>query len=154
MSCGFCQRVRQFFGRPLIDPGNVGFDERPGTFRVGYREVRQPDPGIGYHPYQSLALMEYPPSGPTVTVRHPLNTFFPQMVVGFGVQDASIAAGGFVAGQVYGTPLFDPQSGYVGDPMGTQISPLVPLNIPATHPNYPNKSTVNQTARTRLRPGV
>lgn len=154
MACGICQRVRQLFGRPQIDPGNAGFDERPGTFRVGYRSVTPPDPGTGYHPYQSLALMEYPPSGPTVTVRHPRRVFFPQMVVGFGVTDASIAAGGFVAGQVYGTPLFDPGvPGYAADPIGAQISPLVPFNIPATMPQYPNRSTVNPTNRTRVRPG-
>lgn len=155
MGCGFCQRVRQAFGGPRIDPGNAGFDERPGTFKIGYERVPSPDPGTGYFTYQSLALMEYPPSGPSVTVRSPLRTLSPQLVVGFGVPQAGIAAGGFVAGQIYGAPLFDPTTpGYSSDPVGAQISPLVAFNIPATHPRFPNQSTVNVVDRTRVRPGM
>lgn len=155
MACGFCQRVRQMFGGAQIDPGNAGFDERPGTFRVGYGRVPSPDPGTGYYTYQSLALMEYPPSGPSVTVRSPRNTLFQQMVSGFGVPTMPINGAGFIAGQIYGMPLFDPSlPGYASDPIGAQISSLVPLNVPANSPDYPNRNTFNPTGRTRVRPGM
>lgn len=153
-NCGICNKVRHFFGGgPQLDPGNLGFDERPGTFRVGYERTPAPDPGTGYYAYTSLALMEFPPSGPSVTTRKPIIPTSSPMYVGFGVQTVGMP---LVAGQIFSAPLFDPNlPGYSSDPIGAQIPVGVAMNIPSSRPDMPNRNvSFNGTTRTRVRPAM
>jgi hypothetical protein len=147
-NCGFCERVNRFFGGKPKNAGNVGFD---GLFHVAYERKSLPDPGAQVYAYESLGLVQFAPSGPSVFARDQVRSVSPQLYV---FQQTLMAGIPIVSGQMVGQPLYDPNAGgYTQDPPGA-ISPLVPYNIPATTPDYPPAYAPNITSRTRVRPGM
>ncbi len=140
-----------FKRKARLDPGNSGFNEDQGTFRIVYERKPMPDPGAQNYAYESLGLVAFPPAGPSITIRQPRETVFPQMYATHAIPQNGIP---LVAGQIFGQPLFDPQSGgFANDPFGGNVSPLVSYNVPASTPDYPARLAPNVAIRTRTRPG-
>ena len=77
-----------------------------------YGLTAQPTPGAMAYAYESLALVPYPPSGPSVATRTPIRPTSKPMYV---MQSVPLAGyGGIVAGQMITQPLFNPYGGYSG----------------------------------------
>ncbi|MDE2102817.1 MAG: hypothetical protein KGL39_36570 [Patescibacteria group bacterium] len=102
------------------NPGDGKFTRLPHTFEIAYERQNLPDPASGNYSYETLGLVRFPPSGPSVAVRQPLNTLFSQMIAGFVVKLSGIPT---TSGQLLGQPLYDPNAGYTRP---------TPMNIPAT----------------------
>lgn len=92
---------------------------------------RLPEPGAEAWAYESLALFEQSPIGPSVIIQEPLQSTTAGLFAGQAVPLQGIP---LVAGTVQQAPLFDPDTpgGSVNYP--DQISPLVAHNIPVSIP--------------------
>lgn len=121
-----------FTRKPRLDPGNIGFDETPGTYHAVWEQKRMPDPGAQPFAWEALGLPPFTPIGPAVANRDQIRATFSQL---YSLQAVPLQGMPIVAGQIFGQPLYDPDQdksgGYVGgDPVA--ISPLVSHNIPAS----------------------
>jgi hypothetical protein len=85
----------------------------PG-YSAHYGATVQPTAGAMAYAYESLALVPFPPSGPSIATRHPINPTTPPL---YALQSIPVAGyGGIVAGQMSQQPLFNPYGGgYSGD---------------------------------------
>lgn len=98
----------------------------PG-FGLHYGNTTQPSPGAMAYAYEVLALPQFPPSGPTVATRRPINPTSKPMYVLQAVPAVSVSGfGGTVAGQLALAPLFNPYQGFSG---------IAPMEIHAIPPN-------------------
>lgn len=97
-------------------------DAPAGAFAHVWERKKQPSPGAQNYAFESLGLVQFTPSGPSVAVREPIVPLQrgPQPVVGQSVITNGVPT---VSGQLYGQPLFDPNAGYVASP-----SPII--NVP------------------------
>lgn len=91
----------------------------PPGYSAHYGQTAQPTPAAMSYAYESLALIPYPPSGPSIAVRDPIKATAKPLYV---LQSIPMVGLPTVAGQLVGQPLFNPYGGYSGP------SPL-PINV-------------------------
>ncbi len=87
----------------------------PHLFRQVWRKVRPPNPGTGYYPYQSLALVPETPIGPAVAARNRLVKPLPGTAQDYVTLNAPIAGLPIVAGQMAPNRLYSPEQGIRGN---------------------------------------
>jgi hypothetical protein len=123
----------------IRNSGDGKITRLPRGYEMAWERQSLPDPAAMNYSWETLGLVQFSPIGPSVAVRKPFSTLFPQLFSGFSVWLAGIP---LTQGQVIGQPLYDPRSGFTRSiPM--QIPSLVDMNIPVSinHPigfNDPN----------------
>ncbi len=112
---------------PTADVDNNRFMDKWGYKQVWERK-ELPSPGAMNYAYETLALKPDSPISGAVAQRKTFSLFGPQV---YKYQDAWLAGVPLVSGQIFGQPLYDPQSGYVGGNMPHSNGDLVSANIVA-----------------------
>jgi hypothetical protein len=119
-----------FRKKTALDPGNAGFNELPGTYKAVWQRKPMPDPGAQNYAWESLAMAQFAPSGPSVATRKPIISTMGQMYVGKAVVLNGIPT---MAGGIVGQPLMDPNTpgGYTRQ-LPDGIAPMSAYNIVST----------------------
>jgi hypothetical protein len=113
--------VGWFKKKPRIDQGNIGFDERPGTFKTQYVEFPLPDPGAMNFIPESLALPAIQPIGTGQLVAKPFTAFSGELLYYVQAQYLS-GMPGQITGGLKLQPLFDPGVGFVSQNLEAPIN--------------------------------
>lgn len=122
-------------GKPKSNAGNGGnFDERNGTFHMAWEDKSAlgPQPGAQAYAYESLALFEQTPIGPSVVYNGNMIATAKPMFAGQAVALQGIP---LQSGALSSAPLFDPdtETGY-NSLYPSKINPLVAFNLPVSQP--------------------
>lgn len=113
--------------KPVQGPPNV--NERAGSFHIVYERKRMPDPGAQNYAYESLALLQFAPSGPSVAACQQIEPTEGQLYFAQGWRVAGIPT---IAGQIITQPLYDP------DAPGSGFTRAMPTGYAsAMQPNNP-----------------
>lgn len=122
-----------FSKKPNIrNSGDGKFERLPRGYEMTWERQSLPDPAAQNYSWETLGLVQFSPIGPSVAVRSPFSTLFPQIYAGLSVKLTGIP---LTQGQVISQPLFDQKSGYTrGIPEAMPY--MVAANIPVTisHP--------------------
>lgn len=98
-------------------------DPPEGLYQGVWEKKRQPSPGAQAYAWETLGLVQFVPSGPSITVRRGISVLpgAPQPAIGLAVPLNGVP---LTAGQVVGQPLYDPAQGFVNSNMGYNQNPF------------------------------
>ena len=87
-------------------------------YSASYGATVQPSPGAMAYAYETLGLVAFPPSGPSIATRTPINPTATPLYVLQSIPMVSF--GGTVSGQMVAQPLFNPYGGGYSGPSPVQ----------------------------------
>lgn len=103
------------FRRVKVDTQVPNFDLTPTReYADEWERKRLPSPGTGPYAYETMALSQYAPAGPTVPVRTTIRATPATQQTYIPVQSVNVDGMATTAAQFYLSPLFDPATGTVG----------------------------------------
>lgn len=110
----------------IKNTGDARYMKLPRGYVQSWERQTLPDPAAQNYSWETLGLVPFSPIGPSVAVRHPYATVFPQMFAGFSVKLTGIP---LTQGQIIGQPVYDPNAGFASR-SAVPIPALVAMNIP------------------------